>query len=121
MGYESRVIIARRFEVGNSYRCTEILAELKLSKMGDGFFQLFDKYIDFEFYAPYVDGDIEVRTDKYGDRLRYASFKDVYKWCLANKYRDNYRRMDMLIALMQSIECGWYDEIDEFIVIHYGY
>ena len=60
-------------------------------------------------------------TDKYGKVVTYAPFRKVYKWCLDNANVVRYRRLDLLLTVLQSIERGWYDDIGNIIVIHYGY
>lgn len=118
MGYESRVIIARRYNSDPDW--AEVIAELKLSKMAGGFLSLFKNEYTGVYYDFY-DGETRIKEDKYGDKLTYATFNDVYEWCVKNARAINYRRLDMLLAVLDSVRTGWVDELDEFIVIHYGY
>lgn len=116
MGYESRVIIGRKL----SKDYVEKIAELNLSKMDGDFLNLFDKEYTGHFYDFYT-GDTEVKEDRYGKPLTCATFSKVYKYCLDNAREQNYRRLDMLLAVLNTIRTGWADECNEFIIIHYGY
>ena len=118
MGYETRVIIARKSSVFKE--CAETIAELNLSKVDGGFLDLFDKEYKREFYDFYGHDD-RVVEDRYGDKLKYATFNTVYKWLLDNVGRANYRRYNMLLGLLTAIRTGWAGETNEFVIIHYGY
>lgn len=118
MGYESRVIIARKNAMFKGF--AEDIAELNLCGMDSDFINLFDKEYTGHFYDFYA-GDTEVKEDKYGRHLRYATFNKVYKYCLNNACKQNYRRLDMLLAVLNTIRTGWANECNEFIIIHYGY
>lgn len=119
MGYESRVIIARKSSISSKW--VEVIAELKLSKMEGSFLDLFDKEYKGEFYDFYAHNDTLVKEDCYGKPLTYATFNNVYKYCLDNACRQNYRRLNMLLALLGTIRTGWAGCEKEFIIIHYGY
>lgn len=118
MGYESRVIIARKNALFKGF--AEDIAELNLCGMEGDFIDLFDKEYTGRFYDFYA-GDTEVKEDRYGKPLTYATFNKVYKYCLNNAHEQNYRRLDMLLAVLNTIRTGWADECNEFIIIHYGY
>ena len=117
MGYESRVIIARRFS-GSEY--AEDIVEMKLGKVSDGFLQLFKEEYDgrfFDFYGC----DAQITQDKYGKPLTYAPFDKVYEWLVKNVHEANYRRYNMLFALMREVRSGWAGDTEDFVLIHYGY
>ena len=118
MGYESRVVIAKRYNTKKQDKILDTVAELELRGMGVDFLNLFDK----EWKTGYYDmvSNQTVLTDKYGKTVTYATFNTVYKWCLDNAYKEKYRRLDMLLAVLNVVRAGWYDYKD-FIVIHYGY
>ena len=118
MGYESKVIIARRYDKTKQDNVLDIVAELELSKMGGDFLNLFTNEWATGYYDT-VSGDTVIK-DKYGDTVKYATFNAVYKWCLDNAYKDKYRRQDMLLAVLNVIRTGWHD-YNDFIIIHYGY
>ena len=115
MGYESRVIIGRKL----AEDCVEKIAELNLSKMDGDFLNLFDVEYEVAFYDFY-DGDNRVEKDRYGKPLTYAPFNKVYKYCLDTVQRDNYRRLQMLLAVLNVVRQCWHD-YENFVIIHYGY
>ena len=118
MGYESKVIIARKFNREQN-DVLDILAELELSGMPVGFLNLFVT----EWKTGYYDtaSNTTIVKDKYGATVKYATFNKVYKWCLNNALLERYRRVDLLTAVLNSIRIGWADDIGQIIVIHYGY
>ena len=119
MGYESRVIIAKKSSVMSGY--AEDIAELNLCKVSGEFLALFTSEYKGNFYDFYG-SDARVTEDKYGKPLTYTTFRKVHKWLLDNiQKEEHYRRYDMLLALMNSIRTGWADEVGDFIIIHYGY
>lgn len=117
MGYESRVIIARK---GCLKGFAENIAEFNLCKVDGEFLNLFDKEYKGEFYDFY-EGNTPIKEDRYGDPLKYATFGRVYQWLLDNVRRQNYRRYDLLLGAMNAVRVGWEDAEKDFIVIHYGY
>ncbi len=117
MGYESRVIIARKGVV-TGY--AETIAEFNLCKVNGEFFDLFDKEYKGNFYDFY-EGNTPIKKDRYGDALKYTTFNKAHKWLLDNARRENYRRYDLLLSAMNAIREGWAGEINNFILIHYGY
>ena len=118
MGYESRLIIARKSNVMRGF--AENIAEFNMCKVNGEFLNLFNKEYTGEFYDFY-EGNTPIKEDKYGDRLKYTTFNKAYKWLLDNARKENYRRYDLLLGAMNAIREGWAGEINEFIIIHYGY
>ena len=118
MGYESRVVIARLYSKKQD-NVMDILAELPLSSMGGDFTNIFTSEWKAGYYDK-VSGNTIIK-DKYDKVITYTSFRRVYKWCIDNANVERYRRLDLLLAVLQSIERGWHDEIGDLIVIHYGY
>lgn len=119
MGYESRVIIAKKNTRFKDF--AEDIAELNLCGMEGNFLDLFDKEYTGNFYDFYARNDERVVEDRYGKPLKYATFNKVYKYCLDNAHTSHYRRLDMLLAVLNTIRTGWADECNDFIIIHYGY
>ena len=116
MGYESRVIIARK---GVIEGYAETIAEFNMCDTDGEFIDLFDKEYKGNFYDFY-EGNTPIKEDKYGKPLKYATFDKVYKWLLNNVRDKRYHRYDLLLGAMNVVRTGWYDYKD-FIVIHYGY
>ena len=117
MGYESRVIIARK---GVIKGYAETIAEFNLCKIDGEFLALFDKEYKGDFYDFY-EGNTPIKEDRYGDPLKYATFGRVYQWLLDNVRDKNYRRYDLLLGAMNMVRIGWEDAEKDFILIHYGY
>ena len=118
MGYESRVIIARKNSIYPEF--AENIAELNLCKVSGGFLDLFNDEYDGKFFDFYG-CDAQITQDKYGKPLTYAPFDRVYEWLVRNVTREGYRRYDMLLALMREVKNGWLGDTEDFILIHYGY
>lgn len=121
MGYESRVIIVDRNEIerkdGMPYVWAEQIADVKMSKMYDGFTDLFDKEIDYELFID--NGDETTKTDKYGVVMRYTDCKTVIDY-LEKLIADgeDYRRLTVLLGLLKGFNEGQWNDIQ---VVHYGY
>ena len=117
MGYESKVIIARKYGT-KKYACTEIIAQINLCGMPNGFDELFTKEYPNGYYV--LETAEKITTDKYDAPVTYAKLDTVLKWALDNALEARYRRMDLLIATLTSVRQGWGNDKD-LIVIHYGY
>ena len=119
MGYESRVVIAKRYNTKKQDNCVDIVAELNLCKMEGSFLDLFDREWKTGYYE--TSAEKTIVKDKYDKVVTYAPFNKVYKYCLNNAGRQSYRRLDLLLAVLNTIRVGWAGLENEFIVIHYGY
>lgn len=121
MGYESRIFVVNRSELERSndtpYVFAEKIADIKMSKMYNGFTDLFDKKVDYELY---IDNENEsTQTDKYGDVMTYTNCQTVIDY-LEKLMADgeNYRRLSLLLGLIKGIDENQWDEIQ---IVHYGY
>ena len=121
MGYESRIFVVDRSEHenydGTNWIYAEKIADIKMSKMEDGFTDLFDKKIDYELYID--NGDKATQTDKYGEIMTYTNCKTVIDYLeklIADG--DDYRRLTILLGLLKGINEEQWCEIQ---VVHYGY
>lgn len=120
MSYESKVVIAESY--GQSkYHGT--VARLDLCCMGydRGWKELFKKPFEGEIY---IENEDEPTTeDKYGEKLKWATVREVYDWCIRHKIDDGrtYWRQEMLEALLHSMIFELGKSVDAFKVIHYGY
>ena len=117
MGYESNVIIARKYHKRQD-NVLDIVAELALCGMCGEFLDLFDR----EWKTGYYDlvSGMTITQDRYDKPITYATFNKVYKWCLDNAHKENYRRLDILLGILNSVRENWYD-YGEFVILHYGY
>ena len=121
MGYESRVFVVNRNEIkhndGTSYVYAEKIADIKMSKMYDGFTSLFNKKVDYELY---IDNNNEsTQTDAYGDVMTYTDCKTIINY-LEKLIADgeNYRRLTVLLGLLKGFDEKQWSDIQ---VVHYGY
>ena len=121
MGYESRVFVVNRNEIkhndGNTYVCAEKIADIKMSCMGYGFTDLFDKKVDYELF---IDNEDEAtQKDKYGNVMTYTDCKTVIDH-LEKLIADgeNYRRLTVLLGLLRGFNEEQWNDIQ---VVHYGY
>lgn len=116
MAYESKVFIVERCEDITTYY--DKIAELDLCTIerANGWRELFNKDIEG---ALYYDGK-RIKTDRYGDKLKYATFEEVLAWCEGVTDSDllDYRRFKLLRNLLSSIDTTLWDSL---IIIHYGY
>ena len=118
MGYEERVVIARRYGKKQE-NVMDILAELNLCGMPNGFRDLFTS----EWKTGYYDSTsgMTVIKDKYDKTVTYTTFRKVHKWCIEKANLEHYRRLDLLLSVLDSIQRGWYYDLGDIIIIHYGY
>ena len=123
MGYESRIFVVNRSEHegygenAKPYVYAEKIADIKMSKMYDGFTPLFNEEVDYELY---IDNENEsTNTDKYGAVMTYTDCKTVIGY-LENLIAkgENYRRLSMLLGLLKGIDESQWNEIQ---IVHYGY
>lgn len=129
MGYEHKIIVAQKVvndQVVN--RDPDIfsitLAEMKLSRTGSGFDELFTKEIDWQLFSDYpcIDckRDIEITTDCYGDTCTYTDdIQSVIAWLEQKNYQEHYRRYTPAIAMLKAYVAENWDH--PLILIHYGY
>lgn len=117
MGYESRVLVVNVHRYPSLDFCyAQIVADVRLSKMGSEFHSLFDKEIDFDIF---IDDDEEARVDKYGDTLKEAGLDEILAWLKAEINNSNpHRRIPLLYGTLSSLDPNRWEELH---IIHYGY
>ena len=121
MGYADRVFIVDRKEIehgnGTSFIWAEIIADIKMGGMFDGFKNLFNEKVDYELH---IDNENEsTQTDKYGEVMTYTDCKTVIRYLeklIADG--DNYRRLTILLGLLKGINEKQWNDIQ---IVHYGY
>ena len=113
ISYDSKIIIVEK--KNNFY---DYIATLDLCCMGYNNYwsELFNKKLKTSIY---FEGRKQ-SVDKYGDKLRYATFQEVLGWCnkIADKELLEYRRFKILKSFLSSIDLNDWTNI---IIIHYGY
>ena len=124
MGYESRIIVARRTVWERSGLVWfEKLSEMWLSKVGYNFPEIFTTEIESNIYG---DGfkensneEYELTIDKYGDICKYTDIQTVIDWLENAEKREHYRRHTPAIAMLKAYAAEQWE--GELVVIHYGY
>ena len=122
MGYESKLIIAKGFNDkndGTGYHSKVVTIDM-CRMGGDDWFSLFSKVFPGEVYIE--DENKPTTEDKYGDRLTYATVREVYNWCQSH-HNDKtgfvYWRQSVLEAMLKEIILSGNDR--DLLVIHYGH
>jgi hypothetical protein len=124
MGYESRIIVARRTVwEGSGLVWFEKLSEMWLSKVGYDFPEIFTTEIESNIYGDGFkensDEEYELTVDKYGDICKYADVQTVIDWLDNAEAKEHYRRFTPAIAMLKAYAAEkWKGDI---VVIHYGY
>ena len=119
MGYESRIIVARRIR-----SCmVEKLSEMWLSKVGYNFPEIFTTEIESNIYGDGFkensDEEYELTVDNYGNICKYADVQTVIDWLENAEAKEHYRRFTPAIAMLKAYAAEkWKGDI---VVIHYGY
>ena len=130
MGYESRIYVADVHD--GKFKWVEIIACMKMSKMGSAFSELFKDELPCQFYPidysdRYVDPQTgnpikaeadTIETDNYGDTPKCADIETVIQFLEEMEGTEHYRRATMLLGLLKSIDKSEWDNIK---VIHMGY
>ena len=124
MGYESRIIVAKRTVWDDSGLVWfEKLADMYLSKVGGNFPDIFTTEVESNIYG---DGfkmnseeEIELTEDKYGDTCCYTDVQTVIKWLENAEAEEHYRRFTPAIAMLKAYAAEKWE--GDIVVIHYGY
>lgn len=117
MGYESKLVVVKKWSFDESSSFGETIAELNLSVMGNEFFPI-DKTFENEIDKPIYMNSEEVIEDKYGEKLRYTSVEKLLKVLYECESKEHYRRTEMAINLLKSFTTKDWNDI---VVVHYGY
>lgn len=83
----------------------------------------FSQEIDENVY-PFIfeEGDIQIKEDKYGDKLIPVPLEEVLIALKDDNKRGNYRRFKWAIAMIESILDGYTDRTQcDLVALHYGH
>lgn len=124
MGYESRIIVARRTVWEKSGLVWfEKLADMRLAVCGYGFPEIFTTEIESNIYGDGFkensDEEYELTEDKYGAICKYTDVQTVIDWMEKREEKSHYRRFTPAIAMLKAYAAEKWD--GELVVIHYGY
>ena len=131
MSYESRIYIGVRTHNEGTKARIDYVSNLATFDLGtvdiDGFYDLFEREIDFKLYG---ENNMPIRTDKYGDECKYASF-DSLKYFFEENEIDKYyyptlyafsKYIKGLEEVIGSYEYGSGDgSFEEVVFVHFGY
>ena len=134
MGYEHKLIIAKRTEITSPINkvivCGEQIATYKCSRMPQSFYDLFHYHgtpIDFDLYT---NNDEPTRTDPYGEHCKMLDLQTVIDHLhdiqTNNSEWSDYRRIPPIIGLLEGFNAEqWTANAPTFkeslVIVHYGY
>lgn len=122
MGYESKLVVVKKWNFDSADSFGETIAELNLCVMPNSFFPIeetFENEIEEGKYIFMNDGENEtVNEDRYGKKIRYTSVEKLLKVLYKCEAEEHYRRTEMAINLLKSFTTSDWDNI---VVFHYGY
>lgn len=122
MGYESKLVVVKKWNYDSVDSFGETIAELNLCGMPNSFFPIeetFENEIEEGKYIFMNDGENEtVNEDRYGKKIRYTTVEKLLKILYKCEAEEHYRRTQMAINLLKSfITSDW----DNIVIFHYGY
>ena len=123
MGYESKLVVVKKWSHESTSSFGETIAELNLSRMPNSFFPInetFENELEEGKKIFMNDGEVgEVDEDKYGDRIRYTTPEKLLKVLYKCEGEEHYRRTEKAINLLRSFVRN--PDWDDVVVFHYGY
>lgn len=117
MGYESKLVVVKKWNFDDGDSFGETIAELNLSGMPNSFFPINETFENESEKSIYM-CDGYVIEDKYGEKLRYTSVEKLLQTLYKCEAEEHYRRTEMAINLLKSFTTKDWDNI---FVFHYGY
>ena len=119
MGYESKLVVVKKWNWDSGDSFGETIAELNLCGMPNSFFPIeetFENEIEPNKYI--FMNDDEVSSDRYGKKIRYTSVEKLLRVLYKCEAEEHYRRTEMAINLLKSFTT---DDWENIVVFHYGY
>lgn len=119
--YESRIYVFNRVEItkpGTDQVVDVIgnqLAVIDLAAAG-GIEHLFQAPIDFDVY--HSDGNTTIKTDCYGNQLKFSPIQTVIDWLEEMVKHDSYRRYPPILAFLKALDPSLWDQL---VCVHFGY
>ena len=125
MGYESKLIVAKRTVQGRSGLIWfEKLAEIYMSVCGTDFRYIFTTEIESNIYGDgYEKGSTEdsyiMTEDQYGKVCKYTDLQTVIDYMEKEEAKEHYRRYAVALAMLKAFQAEEWES--PLVVIHYGY
>lgn len=119
MGYESKLVVVKKWSCDSGDSFGETIAEINLCGMPDSFFPIsetFENELKGKQYI-YLDGETATE-DKYGELLRFTTVRKLLNVLYKCEAEGHYRRTEIAINLLKSFTS---DDWDNIVVFHYGY
>lgn len=125
MGYESRLIVAKRTEMnicGSVW--FEKLAEIYMSMCGTYFRDIFTTEIESDIFGDgFEKGSTEdtfvMTEDRYGKVCKYTDLQTVIDYMEKEEAKKHYRRFAVALATLKAFQAEEWES--PLVVIHYGY
>jgi hypothetical protein len=119
MGYESKLVVVKKWSYESSDSFGETIAELNLSCMPNSFFPINETFEnELEEGKKIFVYDSE-DADRYGYRLRYTTPEKLLKVLHKCEGEEHYRRTEMAINFLRSFVRN--PDWEDIVVFHYGY
>ena len=120
MGYESKFYIVNKSDFivdEDGYYYAEKIAMFDLCKVPE----LHNKIKDYPKADIYIfsdDGNTEIKTDAYGEKLIEIPVSDMIKFLEEILIRDNYRRYNPFLQMLKGFNLS---EWSNLTILHYGH
>ena len=125
MGYESRLIVAKRTVQERSGLVWFVkIAEINMCVCGADFRYIFTTEIESNIYGDgYEKGSTEdsyvMTKDKYGKVCKYTDLQTVIDYMEKAVAKEHYRRYAVALAMLKAFQAEEWES--PLVVIHYGY
>lgn len=125
MGYESRLIVAKRtVQERSGLVWFEKIAEINMCVCGADFRYIFTTEIESNIYGDgYEKGSTEdsyvMTEDKYGKVCKYTDLQTVIDYMEKEETKEHYRRYAVALAMLKAFQAEEWES--PLVVIHYGY
>ena len=123
MGYESRLIIVQKSDLGregDGKRWAEVIAELNMCCMGDGPYEkLKNESPVTDCYIYMSDGNTRIDKDAYGKELKEMELEEVLAALQEEGFE--YRRIQPAYDFIKAILNSGQWDLNRVVVLHYGY
>ena len=125
MGYESKLIVAKRtVQERSGLVWFEKIAEINMSMCGTNFRYIFTTEIESNIYGDgFEKGSTEdsyvMTEDRYGKVCKYTDLQTVIDYMEKEEAKEHYRRFAVAIAMLKAFRAEEWES--PLVVIHYGY